>query len=156
MRIYDLEKIRRNSVPVADNLISIRAEYSDFSRRKTEYRLENNTVEELKRHAEKAFLVVFSAEWCPDCARNIPVLGLIAESTGLEVRVFGHLKRNHLNPKKRWRIPPSPPEVREFNVVRIPLITVLNNRGEKIGEIVENPPEGLSFEEALLQILKTI
>lgn len=152
--MYDLEKIRRNSESVVDYLSSIR-EYDAFSRRLKEYRLDNNVVEELKRYAERGVVIVFSAEWCPDCALNVPVLGLIAEATGLEVRIFGHLMRDPLNPKERWRIPPSPPEVREFNVVKIPLIVVLNNRGEKVGEIVENPPEGRSLEEALLGLLKT-
>ena len=156
MQNYDLEKIRRNSLPVADYLISIEAEHPSFSRRKSEHRLDSNTVGELKRHAGKALVVVFSAEWCPDCARNVPVLGLIAEATGLEVRVFGRLKRDTHNPKEIWRIPPSPPEVREFNVVKIPLIAILNKRGEKIGDIVENPPEGMSLEESLLNLLKMV
>jgi len=152
--MYDLERIRRNSESVVDYLSST-MEYDAFSRRLEEYRLDDDVVEKLKRHAERGVVVVFSAEWCPDCARNVPVLGLIAEATGLEVWIFGHLMRDPLNPKERWRIPPSPPEVREFNVVKIPLIVVLNNRGEKVGEIVENPPEGQSLEEALLGLLKT-
>jgi len=68
------------------------------------------------------------------------------------MRVFGHLMCNPLNPKEKWRIPPSPPEIREFNVVKIPLILVFNKKGRKLGDIIENPPEGLSLEAALLKI----
>jgi hypothetical protein len=42
-------------------------------------------------------LVVFSAQWCKDCATNIPVLALISEATGVDVRVFGGLKKDPLS-----------------------------------------------------------
>ncbi|KPV65265.1 MAG: hypothetical protein AOA65_0300 [Candidatus Bathyarchaeota archaeon BA1] len=61
-------------------------------------------------------MVVFSAEWCKDCTNNVPVLWLISELRGLEIRVFGHLKTDPLNPRERWKIPPSPPEVKDFGV----------------------------------------
>ncbi len=70
------------------------------------------------------------------------------------MRVFGHLMRNVTDPDEKWAIPPSPPEVKAFNVIKIPLITVLNKEGEKLGEIIENPPEGQTLERALLDILK--
>ena len=107
----------------------------------------------LKVYAGEAHVFVFSAEWCPDCYRNVPVLKLIADATGIKTKVFGHLMRDAKNPEERWKIPPSPPEVKDFDVVRIPLIVVLNRDGAKIGEIVENPPEGQTLEEALLDIL---
>jgi hypothetical protein len=62
--------------------------------------------------------------------------------------------RNVTDPDEKWAIPPSPPEVKAFNVIKIPLITVLNKEGEKRGEIIENPPEGQTLERALLDILK--
>jgi len=151
---YDLTMLRENSEGIADYLSSVSCEAPAFARRKGEYSLNENLADELKRHSGEAVIIVFSAEWCPDCHRNVPVFGLLSEATGLDVRVFGHLKRDVKNPEKRWRIPPSPAEVREFNVVKIPLIVVLNRKGEKIGEIVENPPEGKSLEETLLDILK--
>ena len=120
------------------------------------YTLDEDAVEAIRDHAGKVAVVAFSAEWCPDCHRNIPVLCLLSEATGMEVRVFGHLMREAKNLEEMWRIPPSPPEVKVFNVVKIPLILVLNEHGEKVGEIVENPPEGQTLEEALLEILKTI
>jgi len=151
---YDLTRLRENSEGIAEYLSSVSCVAPAFANRKGEYRLNENITGELKRHLGETVVIVFSAEWCPDCYRNVPVLGLLSEATGLDVRVFGRLKRDVKNPEKRWRIPPSPTEVREFNVVKIPLIVVLNKEGEKIGEIVENPPEGKSLEEALLEILK--
>jgi hypothetical protein len=55
---------------------------------------------------------------------------------------------------KKWAVPPSPPEVDEFNVAKIPYMIVLKKDGEKAGEIVENPPQGVTLEKALLDIIK--
>ena len=150
----ELEAIRSNSESVADYLKSSEEKTPKFTERKTTYKLDKDTIEKIKAYTGSAVVVVFSAEWCPDCYRNVPVLGLISEGTGLEVRVFGHLMRNVTDPDEKWAIPPSPPEVKAFNVIKIPLITVLNKEGEKRGEIIENPPEGQTLERALLDILK--
>lgn len=156
MARHELEAIRDNSESVENYIRYSKEKAPQFAERKSMYTLDEEAVEAIRDHAEKVTVVAFSAEWCPDCHRNIPVLCLLSEATGIEVRVFGHLMRDAKNPEERWRIPPLPPEVKEFNVVRIPLILVLNEHGEKIGEIVENPPEGQTLEDALLEILKTI
>ncbi len=151
---HDLQRLRESSDTIHDYLDSIAETAPGFAERRAEYRLDGQITTELREHVDEAVVIVFSAEWCKDCRRNVPVLGLIAEETGMEVRVFGHLMRNAKDPNERWSIPPSPPEVKEFDVVRIPLIAILDGNGEKIGEIVENPPEGKSLEEALLGLLK--
>jgi len=151
---HDLQRLRESSETVHDYLDSIAETAPGFAERRADYRLNGRTARELRDRADEAVVIVFSAEWCKDCRRNVPVLGLIAEETGLEVRVFGHLMRNAKDPDERWSVPPSPSEVKEFDVVKIPLIAVLNSYGEKIGEIVENPPEGQSLEEALLGVLE--
>ncbi len=150
----ELEAIRSNSESVADYLKSSEEKTPKFTERKTTYKLDKDTIEKIKAYTGSAVVVVFSAEWCPDCYRNVPVLSLISEETGLEVRVFGHLMRNVTDPDEKWAIPPSPPEVKAFNVIKIPLIHLLNKEGEKRGEIIENPPEGQTLERALLDILK--
>lgn len=150
---HDLEILRKNSETISDYVSSVGERAPAFIKRKADYKLDEPASEKLKKRTEDVVLFVFSAEWCPDCHRNVPVLGLIAESTGMEIRVFGHLMRDLKNPKEVWRIPPSPPEVRDFNVRKIPLIIVFNKDGKKIGEIVENPPEGKSLEETLLGIV---
>ena len=150
---FDLEAIRSNSESVADYLVSSEKKAPRFAERKSTYKLNKDIVEKIKTYADNAIVVIFSAEWCPDCFRNVPVLGLLSEEAGLEVRVFGHLMRNVKDPDEKWVIPPSPPEVKTFNVVKIPLITVLNQDGAKLGEIVENHPEDATLEEAILDIL---
>lgn len=151
---YDLESIMENSESISKYLKTSEETTMKFSERRAEYKLKMDAVKAIKAYVGRVLVVVFSAEWCPDCFRNVPVLGLLSEEIGLEVRVFGHLMRNAKSPDERWAIPPSPPEVKEFNVIKIPLIAVLNREGEKMGEIVENPPEGQTLEMALLNILK--
>jgi thiol-disulfide isomerase/thioredoxin len=150
---YDVAKLIKGSEPVRKYVSESSKAKEAFDKRHTEYRLNSSAVEELKRKAGAYLVVAFSAEWCPDCVRNVPVLDLIAEATGLEVRVFGHIMRDSKSNRRRWAVPPSPPEVDEFNVEKIPLIVVLRRDGEKAGEIVENPTLGKTLEQALLEIM---
>jgi len=39
-----------------------------------------------------------------------------------------------LNPKRKWRIPPSPPEVETFKVDKIPLMIIIDRKGKELGE----------------------
>jgi hypothetical protein len=153
MKINLLE-IRRQTTDVNNYIDGISKPFrGKFLERKKEYKLKASVVGRLKNFAKNYMIVAFSAEWCKDCAVNIPVLALLSETTGLEVRVFGGLKRDPLNPKRKWSIPPSPPEVETFHVDKIPYILIFNSEGEKVGEIVENPREGLTLEEEILKII---
>jgi len=125
-----------------------------FSERKQTYQLNEETVQKLKSYAKDTVIVVFSAEWCKDCAANVPVLALLAEKTGMRVRVFGGLKKDPLNPKEKWRIPPSPPEVKTFNVKKTPHIIVFDKQGKQLGTIIENPKPENTLEEEILHIIQ--
>ncbi|MEM3442318.1 MAG: thioredoxin family protein [Candidatus Bathyarchaeia archaeon] len=124
-----------------------------FLTRKGAYRLEPEIISQFEQFAKDYIVIAFSAEWCGDCATNIPVLALISEATGLEVRVFGGLKKDPLSKTKKWRIPPSPPEVEMFKVEKIPLI-IFNMKGNEIGRIIEKPEEPTLEEEMLKIILR--
>jgi hypothetical protein len=56
---------------------------------------------------------------------------------------------------KRWRIPPSPAQVEEFDLVKIPSMYILDKEGNKVGEIIEDPPTGKTLEAAILDILES-
>jgi thiol-disulfide isomerase/thioredoxin len=153
--MYDLNTLRNNSEPVAEYLSTSSRETPAFEENRRAYAPDSDVVTKLKRFVDEVFVIAFSAEWCPDCHRNIPILGLIAEEAGLEINIFGHLMRAPEKPRGNWRIPPSPAEVEEFDVRKIPTIVVLNSDGDKIGEIVEKPPMGVSLERALLDIVES-
>ncbi len=152
--MYDLEKLMKNSEKVSEYISASTLKAPAFKENYEKYVLDNDIVDGLKRYKENALIFAFSAEWCPDCQRHIPTLGLIADSTGIDVNIFGHLMRDPKSSKGQWRIPPSPPEVEEFNVKRIPTIILLDKKGQKLGEIIENPPKGTNIEKAILEILE--
>jgi len=64
-----------------------------FLERMKAYSLNEENVEELTKYVNGVFVVVFSAEWCKDCAANVPVIALLADKTGVKVRVLVALKR---------------------------------------------------------------
>jgi len=125
-----------------------------FSERKKTYQLNEETVQKLRSYAKDVVIVVFSAEWCKDCAANVPVLALLAEKTGVNVRVFGGLTTDPLNPKEKWRVPPSPPEVKTFNVQKTPHIIIFDKQGKQLGTIIENPKPENTLEEEILHIIQ--
>lgn len=125
-----------------------------FSRRKLTYQLSEEVVKKLRSYAKDVVIVVFSADWCKDCAANVPVLALLAERTGVKVRIFGGLKTDPLNPRERWRIPPSPQEVKTFDVQKTPHIIIFDTQGKPLGTIIENPKPENTLEEEILQIIQ--
>jgi len=103
----DLKRLIERTVPVEEYIKSLSDPFkSRFVERKETYRLKGEVVKELERYKDKILVVVFSSEWCKDCAANVPILVLLAGKAGLNVRVFGGLKRDPLNPHRKWRIPP--------------------------------------------------
>jgi len=150
----DLLEVRRKTVSINQYMESLKQPFREkFFTRKQTYKPKQQTLNELKRFADKYLIIAFSAEWCKDCATHIPVLALISEATGLEVRIFGGLMKDALSNAKKWRIPPSPPEVEIFNVDKIPLIIVAEASGEEVGRIIENPNASTLEEEILKNIL---
>ena len=157
--MHDLAALKANSEPVSKYIATPSRATEAFHQRLQEYELNSSATEKLKSYAGDAHVFVFSAEWCPDCYRNVPVLKLISDATGIETRVFGHIMRDAKNPKpstpeEKWKVPPSPTELMEFKVFKIPYIAVLNAEGEELCAVIENPPEDKTLEEALLEILE--
>lgn len=149
----ELAEIRKRTVSVNEYLNSLGEPFREkFFTRKQTYKLNQEVITQLKKFADKFVVVAFSAEWCKDCAANIPVLALISEETGLEVRVFGGLMKDPLSHIRKWRIPPSPPEVETFRVDKIPLIILFSKEGKEVGKIIENPLKP-TLEEELLTVI---
>jgi thiol-disulfide isomerase/thioredoxin len=151
---YNIKKLRINSEPVDEYLSTAGEKEPAFTKRSVEYNLNPEIVKKLKKYSNDIIVFAFSAEWCPDCYRNIPILGLISKATDIEVRVFGHLMRDPKKPKGFWRIPPSAPEVEEFQVRLIPTIVILSKEGTIIGKIIVDPPENNTLEETILNIVE--
>lgn len=155
MERANLKVITKKTVSV-DEYINEMAEpfKKRFLERKQTYHLNEKAVRELRGYVKDVVIVVFAAKWCKDCAVNVPVLAILAENTGINVRVFRGLKTDPLNPKERWRIPPSPPEVKTFNVQKTPHIIVFDKQGKQLGTIIENPKPDNMLEEEIIHIIQ--
>jgi hypothetical protein len=152
----DLPDVRRKTVSATRYIESLEEPYRErFSKRKQEYQLNREAVSQLKTFAEDCCVVAFSAGWCKDCTANIPVLALVYEATGLEVRIFGNIKKDPLSKTRKWRIPPSPPEVETFKIDKLPTILIFNKQGKEIGKIIENPTNMSTLEQELEAIIKS-
>jgi thiol-disulfide isomerase/thioredoxin len=151
----NLSEIRKRAVLVGEYIDGLDEPFKEkYSARKQTYQLQTDTIDELKKHARNYIVLVFSASWCKDCARYIPVLALIAENTGLEVRVFGGIKGDPLSHTSKWRVPPSPPEVLTFAVEKIPIIIVFDPDGVEVGRIIESPERFPTLEQELCEIIR--
>ena len=153
MSLHSLKEIRKNTHTVKRYLAEVMPGEPRFTETYENYQLNSEAIHELGHYSDDTVIVAFSAEWCKDCHRNIPILHHISESTGIEVRVFGHLMRDAKNINRRWKIPPSPAAVEEFNVGKIPLIVILDAKGKQLGRIIENPPKDETLEDSILSIL---
>lgn len=107
MEQVDLRDFESRTVSVDEYIKTMSQPFKEkFLERRRSYHLNEAVVKRLRSYARDVVVVVFSAEWCKDSTANTPVLALIAERIGMKVRVFGGLKKDPLNPKEKWRIPP--------------------------------------------------
>ena len=151
----NLSEIRMRTVSASDYISNLEEPFREkFLERKQTYQSNQEAISQLRASAGNYVIIAFSAGWCKDCAVNIPVLAVINEASGLEVRVFGGLKKDPLSQEHKWRIPPSPQEAETFNVEKIPLIIVADREGREIGRIVENPAYQPTLEQELCEIIK--
>ena len=152
----NLREIRTRTVSPNHYINSLEEPFKEkFLTRKQTYQPNQEAISQLKGFAGKYVIIAFSGAWCKDCALNIPVLALINETAGMEVRVFGGLKKDPLNQVHKWRIPPSPQEVETLNVEKIPLVIIADMEGREIGRIVENPSHQPTLEQEISEIIKS-
>ena len=151
----NLSETRRKTLSVNQYVESLEQPFQDkFLTFKSTYQLNREAVDYLKENSSKYMVVAFSASWCKDCAKSISILAMLSDAAGLEVRIFGGLKRDPLSTVSKWRIPPSPPEVESFRVDKIPLIVVFDEEGKEVGRMVETPKFAPSVECEISEIIK--
>ncbi len=100
------------------------------------------------------FIVIYSASWCKDCRLHVSEFAKVMQLLEYPPKCYvrGGFKKDPLNKEKKWRIPPSPPEIEILNVRSIPTFIVYTNDGKELGRIVEHPKQ--SMEADLLQLLQ--
>ncbi len=150
------ENMCLDSVPVKKYIEDSIGKTEKFQERYEKYKPDTEKIGRLKKYSEDIVVYGFSADWCSDYYRNVPVIAQISEETGIEVRIFGNLMRGAKSSTRIWACPPSPEKVNEFNITKIPTFILMNGTGKELGKITENSPEGETLEEPLLKILEEI
>ena len=149
----NLKELMEKTLSATEYVMHINEPFKDkFLERMKNYELKEGVVKELKKYADRLFVLVFSAEWCKDCVANIPILALLEEKSGLKVGVFGGLEKGTLNFKEKDGKPLSLSVAKEFGIERIPHIVIFDIKGRELGKIIENPSPSKTLEEEILDL----
>ena len=155
MATVDLRAIMKKTISVHEYIDKMAHPFkAKFLEKKQAYQLDEEVIHSLKNYAKDVAIVAFTAQWCEYCADYIPVLDLLSEKTNIKVKVFGGLKTNPLNDDEIWRIPPSPPEVKTFDVQEIPHIIIFNKQGKQLGTITGNQKLENTLKKEILHIIQ--
>jgi len=115
----------------------------------------------LAKENEKVKLIAIGAEWCGDCAIQLPRMLKISEKFDKNIFEFyvlygvmvDALKKNG---DSKWHEKKSPPEATnpKFNLHAIPTIYLFDEDGKYLSRIVEKPTKKGTLEKELLYLLK--
>ena len=153
--MVDLDDVRKRSQTAKEYISSLEEKWKESQLEEyRNYSLDNEAVRRLREYVDRITIVSIGASWCKDCRKAIPVLRKLEEEIGLEIRIFGSVKSAPLDPDHQWAIPPSPPEVDEWNVTAIPWIVIFDKEGNKVGTIIEKPKYKQTLEDELLHLIQ--
>ena len=153
--MVDLNDIRSRTTNVRDYIDGLKDKDKEkFLEVYNTYKLNTDVVDILRETLKDLTVVVFSAAWCGDCKRAMPVMQQLEEQLGLEVLVFSKIKTAPLDPDRQWAVPPSPPEVNEWGVTAIPWFNFYDVDGNLVGTLIEKPKVKDTLEEEILHVLK--
>ena len=153
--MVDLTEIRSRTTSVRDYIDGLKdKDKVTFLEVYNTYRLDTKVVDELRDALKGLTVIAFSAAWCGDCKRAMPVMMQMEDQLGLEVLVFSKIKTAPLDPNHQWAIPPSPPEIDEWGVTAIPWFNFYDAEGNLVGTLIEKPTVKDTLEAEILHILK--
>ncbi len=153
--MVDLNDIRSRTITVKEYIDNLDEKNKDIlDGMYKEYNLDTNAVEELKNLTKDLTVVVFSAAWCGDCKRAMPIMLHLEEKIGLDVRVFSGIKTAPLDPNRQWAIPPSPQEIDDWEVKAIPWFEFIDKDGNRVAILIEKPTVKDTLEEEIVHVLQ--
>jgi len=155
---HNLEQLRENGLSVNELIEKLSGKDGEIIKENIKkYQPKLEVLDQLAEKAKGYTFVVFSADWCKDCKVNVSAFVKILQlKPEIEAIFFKGLKSAPLDPDVRWRVPPSPPEVNEFDLRKIPTFYILDATGKVVAEMIENPEHKPTLEEELLYLLENL
>lgn len=155
---HDLKKLHKSGKNIKQLIESFDCKTADDIRNNCEnYEPNHDVCKELVAKAMDYTIVVFSADWCKDCKNNVGAFAKIVQLyPEIDAVFFKGIKSAPLDPDIKWKVPPSPPEVNEFPLNRIPTFYILDQKGYVKTELLENPVTKPTVEEELLYLIENI
>jgi thiol-disulfide isomerase/thioredoxin len=156
--IHDVKHLEKAGMQVDEMITNLSGTDGEVMKENYEkYEPNQEALSELEEKAKDYLFVVFCAEWCKDCKTTAAYFAKIVKlKPSINGIFFKGLKSAPKDPDVRWRVPPSPPEVNDFDLRKIPTIFILNSEGKLVGEMIENPQIKSTVEEELVYILDNI
>ncbi|WP_117883945.1 thioredoxin family protein [Aureibaculum luteum] len=115
-----------------------------FNRNYDNYKLDEATVKEVKKHIKGITIKAFMGTWCGDSRREVPHFYKLLEEVGFDE---SNLEMIAVNRGKK-----TADNLQEgLNIIRVPTF-IFYKKGKEIGRFVEYPKE--SLEKDILKILK--
>ncbi len=153
--IHDVKHLEKSGVKVDEMIKNLSGKDGDIIRENFEkYEPIEGVLSELEEKAKGHLFVVFCADWCKDCKTNVAAFAKIVKlRPNINGVFFKGIKSAPKDPDIRWRVPPSPPEVNDFDLRKIPTIYIVDSNGKLVGEMLENPEHKPTLEEELVYIL---
>ncbi|MHA1187523.1 MAG: thioredoxin family protein [Candidatus Heimdallarchaeota archaeon] len=155
---HDLKKLYENGKNVDEVIESFNCKTADDIRNNCEnYEPNHDVVKELVAKAKGYTIVVFSADWCKDCKINVgPFAKIVQLYPEIDAIFFKGIKTAPMDPDIKWKVPPSPPEVNDFDLQRLPTFFILDSEGYVKTILLENPKTKPTVEEELLYLIENI
>ncbi|MHA1637869.1 MAG: TlpA family protein disulfide reductase [Candidatus Thorarchaeota archaeon] len=154
--MVDLADIKERTKTVREYIDGLdKKNHEVFMKMYNGYSLDGTAVDEMKDLIQDLTLVIFSAAWCGDCKRAMPVMLQLEEKLGMDVRVFSDIKTKPLDPNVQWSIPPSPQEMDDWKVKAIPWFEFINKDGNRVAVLIEKPTVKDTLEAEIVYVLKT-
>ncbi len=152
----NLSEVETECPCVADSIEELPASYRGaFLRFAKSYTLDAEAVEKLKKFQEDYVILVLYADWCGDARRAVPVLSLLENETEFDIRAARGMTKPPYGSDELWAVPPSPPEVKTFEIASSPTIIIFKkDTGEEIGRIKTKPKMTSKIETEILKIIE--
>ncbi|MHA1124793.1 MAG: thioredoxin family protein [Candidatus Heimdallarchaeota archaeon] len=155
---HDLKKLHENGKKIDEVIESFDCKGAEDIKDNCEnYEPKLEVVNELVAKAKDYTIVVFSADWCKDCKSNVGAFAKIVQLyPEIDAVFFKGIKTAPMDPNIKWKVPPSPPEVNDFDLQRLPTFYILDSKGYVKSILLENPVTKPTVEEELLYLIENI